>query len=78
MFRPAPIDLGIATTERFRQRSCATKIAHPTRRAANRAARLTLLSGGGGGRLHAYQCRFCTCWHIAHPMRHAQDSHAIA
>jgi hypothetical protein len=39
MFCPAPIDLGIATIERFRQRSCATKVGHQIRRAAKRAAR---------------------------------------
>ena len=74
MSHPAAIDLGYAPTEAFRLRSCASKVAHHNRRAAKRVARLTALSGGG--RLHAYACRFCGLWHVGHAMRRPLDAPA--
>ena len=65
----APVAWPTDPTERFRLRSCAHKIAHPSRAAARHVARLTGRENRGTGRLHAYACRFCGMWHVGHSGR---------
>jgi hypothetical protein len=59
----------LSPTERIRDRSCAHKIGHATRRAAKHAARSMHAGRGERGRLHAYRCAFCDRWHVGHSCR---------
>ena len=65
----ASIALPTDPTERFRLRSCAHKIAHPSRTAAKHVARMTERTHRGTGRIHAYSCGFCGLWHVGHTGR---------